>query len=408
MISYKGDEIMDCRVPIMDKLHWIGVNDRETTLFENFWPLEKGVTYNSYLINDDKVAVMDTVKFNKTDQYLAKIKEIIGDKKVDYLIVNHMEPDHSGSIRALISEYPDCQIVGNKKTFDFIRGFYDINENFFEIKEGDVLDLGHHKLTFYITPMIHWPETMMTYDMTEKILFSMDAFGGFGALNGGIFDDEVNLEFYEDEIRRYYSNIVAKYSPIVQRALKRLSALEIKMIAPTHGPIWRNNPETIVNYYDKWSRFEAEEGVVIVYGTMYGNTAKMADYVARIISEQGIRNVRVYDASKTHLSYILSEIWKYKGVILGSCAYNGNAFPAMEAVLNTIEHTGLKNRYLGVFGNMSWSGGGVKTIDAFADKVKWERVGESIEAKYTPKADEFEKLIELGKAMAEMVKNNPN
>ncbi len=185
---------MDCRVPIMDRLHWIGVNDRETTLFENFWPLEKGVTYNSYLINDDKVAIMDTVKFNKTDQYLAKIKEIIGDKKVDYLIVNHMEPDHSGSIRAVIAEYPDCQIVGNKKTFDFIRGFYDINENFYEIKEGDVLDLGHHKLTFYITPMIHWPETMMTYDMTEKILFSMDAFGGFGSLDGGIFDDEVNLE----------------------------------------------------------------------------------------------------------------------------------------------------------------------------------------------------------------------
>lgn len=398
---------MDCRVPIMDKLHWIGVNDRETTLFENFWPLEKGVTYNSYLINDDKVAIMDTVKFNKTDQYLAKIKEIIGDKKVDYLIVNHMEPDHSGSIRAVIAEYPDCQIVGNAKTFDFIRGFYDINDNFYEIKEGDVLDLGYHKLTFYITPMIHWPETMMTYDMTEKILFSMDAFGGFGSLDGGIFDDEVNLEFYEDEIRRYYSNIVAKYSPIVQRALKKLSALDIKMIAPTHGPIWRTNPETIVNFYDKWSRYEAEEGVVIVYGTMYGNTAKMADYVARIISEQGIRNVRVYDASKTHLSYILSDIWRYKGVILGSCAYNSHIFPAMEAVLNKLDHTGLKNRYLGVFGNMAWSGGGVKAIDAFADKVKWERVGESIESKYTPKKAEFEKLVQLGLEMAEKVKNNP-
>lgn len=399
---------MDCRVPIMDKLHWIGINDRETTLFENFWPLEKGVTYNSYLINDDKVAIMDTVKFNKTEQYLAKIKEIIGDKKVDYLIVNHMEPDHSGSIRAVIAEYPDCQIVGNKKTFDFIRGFYGITKNFYEIKEGDVLDLGHHKLTFYITPMIHWPETMMTYDMTEKILFSMDAFGGFGSLDGGIFDDEVNLEYYEDEIRRYYSNIVAKYSPIVQRALKRLSDLEIKMIAPTHGPIWRTNPETIVNFYDKWSRYEAEEGVVIVYGTMYGNTAKMADYVARILAEEGVRNVRVYDASKTHLSYILSDIWRYKGVILGSCAYNSHIFPAMEAVINKLDHTGLKNRYLGVFGNMSWSGGGVKALDAFAESVKWERVGESIEAQYTPKQEEFSKLIKLGKEMAQKIKENPN
>ncbi|WP_430883707.1 FprA family A-type flavoprotein [Fusibacter sp. JL216-2] len=399
---------MDCRVPIMDKLHWIGINDRETTLFENFWPLEKGVTYNSYLINDDKVAIMDTVKFNKTEQYLAKIKEIIGDRKVDYLIVNHMEPDHSGSIRAVIAEYPDCKIVGNKKTFDFIQGFYGITKNFHEIKEGDVLDLGHHKLTFYITPMIHWPETMMTYDMTEKILFSMDAFGGFGSLDGGIFDDEVNLEYYEDEIRRYYSNIVAKYSPIVQRALKRLSDLEIKMIAPTHGPIWRTKPETIVNFYDKWSRYEAEEGVVIVYGTMYGNTAKMADYVARILAEEGVRNVRVYDASKTHLSYILSDIWRYKGVILGSCAYNSHIFPAMEAVLNKLDHTGLKNRYLGVFGNMSWSGGGVKAIDAFAQSVKWERVGESIEAQYTPKKDDFTKLIKLGKEMAQKIKENPN
>jgi flavorubredoxin len=398
---------MDCRVPILDKLHWIGVNDRETRLFENFWPLEKGVTYNSYLINDDKVAILDTVKFNKTDQYLAKIKEIIGDRKVDYLIINHMEPDHSGSIRAVVSEYPDCKIVGNKKTHDFIRGFYDITENLYEIKEGDELDLGHHKLTFFITPMIHWPETMMTYDKTEKILFSMDAFGGFGALDGGIFDDEVNVEYYEDEIRRYYSNIVAKYSPIVQRALKRLSDIEIKMIAPTHGPVWRTNPETIVDYYDKWSRYEAEEGVVIVYGTMYGNTAKMADYIARVISEQGIRNVRVYDASKTHLSHILSDVWRFKGVILGSCAYNSHIFPAMEAVLNKLDHTGLKNRYLGVFGNMSWSGGGVKAIDAFAESVKWERVGDSIEAKYTPKEEEFKKLIELGKAMAEKVKNNP-
>ncbi len=200
-----------------------------------------------------------------------------------------MEPDHSGSMQALINAYPDLKIVGNKKTFEFIENFYDIHDNFYEIKEGDEIDLGYHKLTFYITPMIHWPETMMTYCKTEKILFSMDAFGGFGSLDGGIFDDEVNIEFYEDEIRRYYSNIVAKYSPIVQKALKRLADLEIKMIASTHGPIWRTSPETIVDYYDKWSRYEAEEGVVIVYGTMYGNTAKMADYLARVISEQGVK-----------------------------------------------------------------------------------------------------------------------
>jgi flavorubredoxin len=213
---------MDCRVSIKDKIHWIGVNDRETTLFENFWPLDKGVAYNSYLINDEKVVLVDTVKFNKTDQYIEKIKQIIGDRKVDYLIVNHMEPDHSGSMLAVIANYPDIKIIGNKKTFEFITNFYSIDTKyFFEVKEGDTLDFGHHKVKFFLTPMIHWPETMMTYDETTKTLFSMDAFGGFGALDGGIFDDEINyIEFYEDEIRRYYSNIVAKYSPIVQGALK--------------------------------------------------------------------------------------------------------------------------------------------------------------------------------------------
>lgn len=398
---------MECRMLIKNKLHWIGVNDRETTLFENFWPLDKGVSYNSYILNDDKVAIMDTVKFNKTDQYLLKIKEVIGDRDVDYLIINHMEPDHSGSIKAVVAAYPNVQIVGNKKTFDFIRGFYDITENFYEVKEGDEIDLGYHKLKFFLTPMIHWPETMMTYDMTDKTLFSMDAFGGFGSLDGGVFDDEVNIPESEDEIRRYYSNIVAKYSPMVQRALKKFADLEIKTVAPTHGPVWRTNPETIINFYDKWSRYEAEEGVVIVYGTMYGNTAKMADYVARIISENGIKNVKVYDASKTHLSYIISDIWRYKGVILGSCAYNNHIFPAMESVLNKIENSGLKNRYLGIFGNKCWSGGGVKAISACQEKLKWELVANPIESTYSPKDNEFDQLIKLGKEMAELVKNNP-
>ena len=398
---------MECRLPIIKNVHWVGVNDRETTLFENFWPLDKGVTYNSYLINDEKVAIIDTVKFNKTNLYISKIKEIIGVKKVDYLVVNHMEPDHSGSMQALISEYPDMKIVGNPKTFDFIRGFYDITDNFYEINESSEIDLGYHKLKFFITPMIHWPETMMTYDTTEKILFSMDAFGGFGTLDGGIFDDEVDLEIYESEIRRYYSNIVAKYSPIVQKALKRLSNLPINIIASTHGPIWRSNPGKIVEFYDKWSRHEAEEGVVIVYGTMYGNTAKMADYVGRVISEQGIKNVKIFDASKTHLSYIISEIWKYKGVIIGSCAYNTNMFPSVELITNKIEHSGLKNRYLGIFGNKCWSGGGVSNLMKFKEKSKLELICDPVEATYTPKDKEYRDLYKLGVKMAEMVKNNP-
>jgi len=392
---------MNCRLSITDKIFWIGVNDRETTLFENYWPLEKGVAYNSYIINDDKVAILDTVKFNKTTEYLEKIKEIIGDKPVDYLIVNHMEPDHSGSMLALLGAYPDMQIVGNKKTFPFIEGFYGITKNYYEVGDGDELDLGEHKLSFYMTPMVHWPETMMTYCSTAKILFSMDAFGGFGALDGGIFDDEINYEFYEDETRRYYSNIVAKYSAMVQRSLKKLAPLDIKMIAPTHGPIWRSNPSEIIDLYDKWSRYESEKGVVIVYGSMYGNTAKMADFLARIIGESGIKNVKVFDASKTHNSYILSEIWRYKSVVIGSCAYNTKVFSSVETLLAKLSNSSLKDRYVSVFGNKSWSGGGVSGINKFVDEIGWERIGESIEATYSPKDAEFKAVTELGHAIAQ-------
>jgi flavorubredoxin len=392
---------MNCKLSINEDIHWIGVNDRETTLFENYWPLEKGVAYNSYLIVDEKIAILDTVKFNKTTEYLEKIKSLIGDRQVDYLIVNHMEPDHSGSMLALLGAYPDMKIVGNKKTFPFIEGFYGITKNYYEVGDEDLIDLGKHKLRFYLTPMVHWPETMMTFDETTGVLFSMDAFGGFGALDGGIFDDEINYDFYEDETRRYYSNIVAKYSPMVQRSLKKLSGLTIKMIAPTHGPVWRSNPGKIVELYDKWSRFEAERGVVIVYGSMYGNTAKMADYLARIIAENGVKNVKVFDASKTHSSYILSEIWKYKAVVIGSCAYNTKVFSSVETVLAKLGNSGLKDRYVSVFGNKSWSGGGVSGIEAFVSEIGWEKIGPSIEATYSPKDPEFVLLSKLGKEIAE-------
>ncbi|MCT4633913.1 MAG: FprA family A-type flavoprotein [Firmicutes bacterium] len=397
---------MNCKVPIVGNVYWIGANDRETALFENYWPLDKGVSYNSYLINDEKVALVDTVKFNKTSQYMEKIRDVIGDKKIDYIIINHMEPDHSGSLKELIHQYPDIKIVGNKKTFQFVKGFYDIVDNYYEINDGDVLDLGHHKIKFYTTPMVHWPETMMSYDMTEKVLFSGDAFGGFGALDGGIFDDEVNIDFYESEIRRYYTNIVGKYSPMVQKALKKLSGVEIGYVCATHGPIWRENPENIIKTYDDLSSYKSEEGVVIVYGTMYGNTAKMADYLSRIISEAGIKEVKVYDASKTHVSYIISDIWKYKGLVLGSCAYNTGVFPSMDSVLKKLEVINLKDRYLGIFGCCSWSGGGVKGINAFAEKTNWELVEEPVEAVCTPKTEEFEKLDKIGREIARKVKES--
>ncbi|MCC5909234.1 MAG: FprA family A-type flavoprotein [Clostridiaceae bacterium] len=390
-------------VAISEDIHFVGVNDRETHLFENLWPLDKGVSYNAYLIKDEKIAVIDTVKSTKMDAFVEKIESIIGNRPVDYLIINHMEPDHSGAIKAVKEKYPDVTIVGNKKTFEFLESFYGKMKNYYIIEDEDVLDLGKHQLKFYLTPMVHWPETMMTYEMTEKVLFSADAFGGFGTLDGGVFDDEVNLEFYTDEIRRYYSNIVGKYGAMVQKALKKLTTadIDINVIAPTHGPVWRSNPSCIIDYYDRWSKSETEEGVVIVYGSMYGNTQKMADFIARKLAEKGIKNIRIYDASKTHVSYIISDIWRFKGVILGSCAYNTGLFPAMETVIHKIENSQLKNRYLGIFGTASWSGGGVSNLDKFAERMKWQQVGESIEAKSSPKEEEFKGCVAIAQEMAQ-------
>ncbi len=283
--------------------------------------------------------------------------------------------------------------------------FYGPLKNYHVVKDGDQLSLGKHRLNFYLTPMVHWPETMMTYESTTGTLFSMDAFGGFGTLDGGIFDDEVNLEFYMDETRRYYSNIVGKYGAMVQKALKKLKDADIPMniIAPTHGPVWRTDPQCIIDHYDRWSRAETEEGVVIVYGSMYGNTQKMADVIARRLSENGIKNIRIYDASKTHVSYLISDLWRFKGVILGSCAYNTGLFPTMETLVNKLENSQLKDRLLGIFGTASWSGGGVSNLNKFAEKIKWQQVGESVEAKSSPKEKDFQKCIAIADEMAELL-----
>ncbi|MDF2545364.1 MAG: flavodoxin [Anaerosolibacter sp.] len=387
-------------VSITDQIYWVGINDRRTALFENLWPLDHGVAYNSYLIVDEKIALVDTVDGGQTSEYLGKIKQIIGpDRKVDYLIVNHMEPDHSGTMQSIVELYPDIKIVGNPKTFDMIQNFYGITENHYAVKEGDVIDLGKHRLKFYMTPMVHWPETMMAYEETNQILFSGDAFGSFGALDGGIFNDEVDMHFFEDEMRRYYSNIVGKYGATVQSALKKLSSLEIKTICATHGPIWRNDISTVVSLYDQWSKYEAEEGVVIVYGTMYGNTGKMAETIGRTLSEEGIKNIKIYDASKTHASFILRDIWKYKGLIIGSCAYNTAMFPPVQSLTDKLLHVGLKNRILGIFGTYSWNGGGVSNLMKFAEAIKLPVVTEPVEAKCAACGNDIEGCIALAKEM---------
>lgn len=395
---------MYCCTKVTDDVSWIGVNDRKTERFENYMPLPYGVAYNSYLISDEKTCVIDAVEFGSSALYIEKVILGLDGKNLDYIVINHVEPDHSSGLKDILRVFPNVKVVGNAKTLGMLRAFNIEfpDENFVTVKEGDILDLGKHKLTFAMIPMVHWPESMVTYDTTEKILFSNDAFGGFGALDGGIFDDEVNFDFYIDEMRRYYANIVGKYGAQVTSAIKKLSGLEIKLICPSHGLIWRKDIAKVVSLYSTWAQLlPEEEGVVIVYGSMYGNTAKMAEFIGRELNAQGIKEVKIYDASKTDHSFIVAEIWKYKGLVIGSCAHNNSVYPKIQPLLHKLENYGLKNRYLGIFGTMMWSGGGVRGIEAFANGLKGiEVVAEPVEAKGTPKAEDITRLENIGRELA--------
>ena len=366
---------------ISNKIHYIGTNDRKKHLFENNWPLPYGVAYNTYLIADEHPALVDTLEYGSDNDYLTRINTILEGRPLEYLIINHLEPDHSSMIGEILKAYPNVTVVGNCTTFKLLENYYPVPaEQKLEVMDGSTLSLGHHVLTFAWVPWVHWPETMVTYDTTNKVLFSCDAFGGFGTLDGGIFDDEIDFERnYLSEMRRYYSNIVGKWSDKVQLAFKKLAGLEIRIICPSHGPIWRENPGKVLALYDKWSRHEAEKGVVIVYASMYGNTEKMADSIARAIAEEGIKNIRVFDVSKTHVSYLINEIWEYNGLILGTCAYNGEMHPMMHHLVHEISVANPQNKVVGVFGSSSWNGAGVRTLKKKLTEMKMDFIEKGVE-----------------------------
>mgnify|MGYP004486820819 FL=1 len=386
-------------------VHYVGVNDRNKTLFENLWPLPYGVSYNSYLIaDDDAVVLVDTVDVAFFEVYLKKIRAVIGDRKIDYLIINHMEPDHSGSISLIKQYYPDIVLVGNKKTFDMVDGYYGVGGERKVVAEGDSLKVGRHDLHFYLIPMVHWPETMVTFDSTDGILFSGDAFGCFGALNGGCIDKNINTEIYMGEMRRYYSNIVGKFGNPVQKALQKCSGLDIKMICPTHGPVWEEKIAEVVAMYDKLSRYEAEEGVVIAYGTMYGNTEQMAEAIAEELSAQGIKNIVMHNVSKTPHSFILADIFRYKALIVGCTTYNMHLYPEMEALLSKVAARDMKNRLIGYFGSFTWASAAVKKLGEYATQLKFEVVGNPVEMKQSMSAGSEQQARELAVAMADRLK----
>lgn len=393
---------------IKDGIHWVGASDRRLALFENMFPLPDGVAYNSYLIMDEKTALIDSVDISIMQVFFENIEHVLDGKPLDYLVINHMEPDHCASIDELTRRYPDMKIVGNNKTFQMIRQFYDfdIELRTHEVKDGDTLCLGAHTLRFCFTPMVHWPEVMMTYDETSKALFSADAFGTFGALSGNLFNDEMDFDgHFMDEARRYYTNIVGRYGMQVQQALKKVSNIDISMILPLHGPLWRSDIGRFIKKYDLWSRYEPEKkGVVIAYASMYGNTENAASVIAGRLSEQGVQDMRMYDVSKTHPSYIIADAFKYSHMVLASPTYNNGLYFGMETLLREMAVLNLRGRKVALVGNGTWAPVAHREMQKLLDEMKdMQTLTEPLVIKSSLKAAQMDELLALADAVANSV-----
>ncbi|MBS3787932.1 FprA family A-type flavoprotein [Candidatus Bipolaricaulota bacterium] len=390
---------------IKDNIYWVGVNDRRNDLFESYWPIPDGISYNSYLIKDEKTALIDGVKVGFAEDYLRKVESLARIEDLDYVIINHMEPDHTGVYPSLRRINPEVTFVGTEKARGLLESFYGITQGVKVVETDDFLDLGSNTLEFLETPFIHWPETMMTYLPKEEALFSGDGFGTFGALNGGLFDDQLDVEEYLDEAIRYLSNIVGAYSATLQSALANLKDLDIEMIAPAHGPIWREKPERIVQLYDKYSSGGARPGITIVHGSMYGFTEKITEQVARGARSTGLEDLKVLDASRLHPSYLLSAAWKRRGLIVGSPTYESRAFPPINNFLEVVEKKKLKDRIAGIFGSYGWGGGSAREIKDTAETLGWNLVTSPVEFNGKPSEEQLEDGFELGKKIAEEIEN---
>lgn len=365
---------------ITDRIYYIGVNDFDKVLFEGLWPLPYGVSYNSYLVVDEKVALIDTVEAGFEEEFLANVHEAIGERAIDYLVVNHMEPDHSSLIAYMLEKYPSLQIVANAKTVPMLQGYYGTpQERIQVIKEGDSLCLGSCSLSFHMIPMVHWPETMVTWLAEEGTLFAGDAFGTFKAVDDEVIDNEDTFEEYRDEMIRYYSNIVGKYGTPVQTALKKLSGLEIKRICSTHGPVWETSIPQVVALYDKMSRYEVERGVCIVYGSMYGNTAAAADALAMELEARGIpyaiHDLACNNAGELGVSGALRDVFKYDTIVVGSPTYNNGIFPPVETFMKALQARLIKGRRFFAFGSYTWSGASVSLLNAMAESMGYDILG---------------------------------
>jgi flavorubredoxin len=393
-------------VEVKPDIYWIGVNDRTTDLFEGLWPItSEGVSYNAYLIDDKKKVLIDLAKGIKTDEFFEQIAEIVALTDIDYVVINHMEPDHTGIVRTLKRLSPKVTFICSEKAEKMLKDYYDIAENVRTVTDGETLELGTRKLTFYATPFVHWPETMMTYENTEKILFSCDGFGGYGALRGAIFDDQCTDQmFYEREALRYFVNIVAKFSRPVLKAIDKLASVPVSIIAPSHGLIWRARPAHIVSLYRKWSEYatgKGETGITIVYGSMYGNTETVMNAIGQGISSAGVA-LDIFDTNRTHVSYILPSLWINNAVMIGAPTYEGGLFPPVANVVQMAVRKGIKRKKTAMFGSYGWSGGALKDLVKIVEPAQWEMV-DTLEFAGGPTKDLLEKAERFGAVFAENI-----
>ena len=352
---------MYCVRNVTEDLYWVGANDHRLHLFENIHPIPRGVSYNAYLLLDESTVLFDTVDWSACRQLLENVEHLLDGRPLDYLLINHMEPDHGASIEEILLRWPKVKVISTEKAFMLMRqfGFRIDDHELIEVKEGDTQCFGKHTVTFVAAPMVHWPEAMVTFDLTNGVLFSADAFGSFGALDGKLFNDEVDFDRdWLDDARRYFTNIVGKYGPHVQLLLIKASGIldKIKVVCPLHGPVWRSNLAYLIDKYDHWSRYAPEEqGVLIAYASMYGNTEDAAQALAARLCDKGLTNVALYDVSNTHVSTLISEAFKYSHIVLASVTYNLGIYPVMHNFLIDMKALNLQNRTFALIENGSWA-----------------------------------------------------
>ena len=397
---------MYCVQPITEDLYYIGASDRRLALFENVYPIPRGVSYNAYVLLDEKTVLLDTADWSVGERFLENLEHVLAGRPLDYVVVNHMEPDHCATLGEVLRRWPEARVVGNAKTLTMISQFFDleVSGRGVTVKEGDTLETGRHTLTFLMAPMVHWPEAMVTYDVTDKTLFSADAFGTFGALSGNLFADQVHFERdWLDDARRYYTNIVGKYGPQVQSLLKKAAGVEIAAICPLHGPIWRENAGWFIDKYQHWSTYTPEEKAVAIFcGSVYGHTENAVDILAGRLAEDGVENIAVYDVSHTDVSALVGEAFRCSHLVFAAATYNNGIFTPMENLLTDLKAHNLQNRTVALVENGSWGPQAGKLMGELVSGMKNMTVlGETITLKSSVKPTQREALEALADALAE-------